>query len=41
VLFQSFDVAGIIAYGLIFALLMLGLESLVLRPLEQRASAWR
>ncbi len=40
-LFQSFDVAGIIAYGLIFALLMLGLESLVLRPLEQRANAWR
>jgi NitT/TauT family transport system permease protein len=41
VLFQSFDVAGIIAYGLVFALLMLGLESLVLRPLEQRANAWR
>jgi NitT/TauT family transport system permease protein len=41
ILFQSFDVAGIIAYGLIFALLMLGLESLVLRPLEQRANAWR
>ncbi len=40
-LFQSFDVAGIIAYGLVFALLMLGLESLALRPLERRANAWR
>jgi NitT/TauT family transport system permease protein len=28
-LFQSFDVTGIIAYGLVFALIMLGLEALL------------
>jgi NitT/TauT family transport system permease protein len=40
-LFQTFDVAGIIAYGLVFALVMLGLETLVLQKLERRANAWR
>ncbi len=40
-LFQSFDVAGILAYGLVFALVMLGLETLLMQPLERRASAWR
>jgi NitT/TauT family transport system permease protein len=40
-LFQSFDVTGIIAYGLVFALIMLGLEALLLQPVERRVSAWR
>jgi len=39
--FQNFDVAGIIAYGLVFALVMLAVESLILQPLERRANAWR
>jgi NitT/TauT family transport system permease protein len=40
-LFQSFDVTGILAYGLVFALIMLGLEALLLQPLERRVGAWR
>jgi len=40
-LFQTFDVAGIIAYGLVFATVMLALETLVLQRLERRANAWR
>jgi NitT/TauT family transport system permease protein len=40
-LFQSFDVAGIIAYGLVFGLVMLALEMVALQPLERRANAWR
>jgi NitT/TauT family transport system permease protein len=40
-LFQTFDVAGIIAYGLVFAMVMLALETLVLQRLERRANAWR
>jgi NitT/TauT family transport system permease protein len=39
--FQNFDVAGIVAYGLSFALIMLGAEILLLQPLERRANAWR
>lgn len=39
--FQNFDVAGILAYGLIFAILMLAVETLVLQPWERRVSAWR
>jgi NitT/TauT family transport system permease protein len=39
--FQNFDVAGIIAYGLVFALVMLGAEAFLLQPLERRANAWR
>ena len=39
--FQDFDVAGILAYGLGFAILMLLIESLILQPWEQRANAWR
>jgi NitT/TauT family transport system permease protein len=41
VLFQTFDVAGILAYGLIFAAIMLAIETLLLQPWERRASAWR
>ncbi len=40
-LFQNFDVAGILAYGLLFAGLMLAIETAVLQPWERRANAWR
>lgn len=39
--FQNFDVAGILAYGLSFAAIMLVIEVAVLQPWERRASAWR
>ncbi len=39
--FQTFEVAGIIAYGLVFSLVMLAAEIFVLQPMEQRANAWR
>jgi NitT/TauT family transport system permease protein len=39
--FQNFDVAGILAYGLGFALLMLLIEAMALQPWERRANAWR
>jgi NitT/TauT family transport system permease protein len=39
--FQNFNVAGILAYGLCFAGIMLTLEALVLQPWERRANAWR
>ncbi len=39
--FQNFDVAGILAYGLTFAAIMLLVETVALRPLERRANAWR
>ncbi len=39
--FQNFDVTGIIAYGLVFAIVMLLVESLLLQPLERRANLWR
>jgi NitT/TauT family transport system permease protein len=40
-LFQTFDVAGILAYGFAFGVLMLLVESFLLRPWEVRANAWR
>jgi NitT/TauT family transport system permease protein len=40
-LFQTFNVAGILAYGFAFAILMLGVEATVLRPWESHANAWR
>jgi NitT/TauT family transport system permease protein len=40
-LFQNFDVTGILAYGLSFAALMLLVEAAVLQPLERHANAWR
>jgi NitT/TauT family transport system permease protein len=40
-LFQNFDVAGILAYGLSFSGVMLALEFLLLQPFERRVSAWR
>lgn len=39
--FQDFNVAGILAYGLVFSALMLGVETWVLQPWERRANAWR
>jgi len=39
--FQNFDVAGVLAYGLAFAAIMLLIEKSVLQPWERRASAWR
>jgi NitT/TauT family transport system permease protein len=39
--FQNFDVAGIMAYGLVFSALMLAVEILLLQPLERRVNAWR
>ena len=39
--FQNFDVAGVLAYGLSFAVIMLLLEACVLQPWERAASAWR
>ncbi|WP_120009614.1 ABC transporter permease [Teichococcus vastitatis] len=39
--FQLFDVAGLLAYSLSFAAVMLGVEALALRPAERRARAWR
>jgi NitT/TauT family transport system permease protein len=39
--FQTFDVAGIIAYGLVFSLVMLAVEIFLLQPIEHRANAWR
>jgi len=39
--FQNFDVAGIMAYGLVFAAIMLVLEAFVLQPIERRVNAWR
>nr|WP_283949482.1 ABC transporter permease subunit [Limobrevibacterium gyesilva] len=39
--FQNFNVAGILAYGLVFAVIMLVVEAALLQPWEQRANAWR
>ncbi len=39
--FQSFDVAGILAYGVCFGAVMLLIEVALLQPWERRANAWR
>lgn len=41
VFFQMFDIAGILAYTLVFAGVVLAIEALVLRPLERRLNRWR
>ena len=41
VMFQFFDVAGILAYTTSFIIVVLGFEYGVLRPLERRALLWR
>jgi NitT/TauT family transport system permease protein len=39
--FQSFNVTGILTYGISFAALMLIVEAALLRPWERHANAWR
>ena len=39
--FQFFDIAGILAYTLVFAAIVLVVEAAVLRPLERRLTRWR
>ena len=41
VLFQFFDITGILAYTLVFAAVVLAAEGWVLRPLERRLTRWR
>ncbi len=41
VFFQFFDIAGILAYTLVFATIVLLIEALLMRPLERRLSGWR
>lgn len=41
VFFQFFDIAGILAYTLVFAGIVLMIEALMLRPLERRLTGWR
>jgi NitT/TauT family transport system permease protein len=41
VFFQFFDIAGILAYTLVFAGVVLIVESFGIRPLERRLNAWR
>ncbi|MDO9709723.1 ABC transporter permease [Paracraurococcus lichenis] len=39
--FQLFDVAGLLAYSLAFAAVMLAVEGVLMQPAERRARAWR
>jgi NitT/TauT family transport system permease protein len=39
--FQFFDIAGILAYTLVFAAIVLLIEACVMRPLERRLTGWR
>ncbi|HEY5762659.1 MAG TPA: ABC transporter permease [Rhodocyclaceae bacterium] len=41
VFFQLFDIAGILAYTLVFAGVVLIVEAFLLRPLERRLTRWR
>jgi NitT/TauT family transport system permease protein len=41
VAFQLFDVTRIIAYALVFIVVMLTIETVLVQPLERRASRWR
>jgi len=41
IFFQNFDVAGILAYTISFMTVVIALEYLVMRPLEQRVLGWR
>lgn len=41
VFFQLFDIAGILAYTLVFASIVLLVEGLFMRPLERRLTGWR
>ena len=39
--FQFFDIRSILAYTFAFALIVLAVEALLMRPLEQKLSRWR
>lgn len=39
--FQLFDVTMVLVYALAFVAVMLAVETLILQPIERRASAWR
>ncbi len=39
--FQFFDIAGILAYTLVFVLLIIFVEFLIVRPFEKRISIWK
>ncbi|WP_081759254.1 ABC transporter permease [Thioalkalivibrio sp. HK1] len=39
--FQFFDIEGILAYTIAFAVVILALESLVMRPLDRKFGGWR
>ena len=39
--FQFFDIKGILAYSCAFVALIMALEYLILRPLEERLLAWQ
>lgn len=41
VFFQYFDITGILAYTLAFALVVMAIEAGVMRPLERRLTRWR
>ena len=41
VFFQFFDITGILAYTLVFAGVVLIVESYIIRPLERRLTVWR
>ena len=41
VFFQLFDIAGILAYTLVFAGVVLAVEAFFLRPLERKLTRWR
>jgi NitT/TauT family transport system permease protein len=39
--FQFFDIAGILAYSLVFVAVIMAIEILAFVPLERRVAAWR
>ena len=39
--FQFFDITSILAYTLAFAAVVLGVEAVLMRPLERRLTRWR
>jgi NitT/TauT family transport system permease protein len=39
--FQMFDIAGILAYTLAFAAVILAIEAILLRPIDRRLARWR
>ena len=41
VYFQYFDIAGVLAYTAAFVAVVMGIEMLLVRPLEQRLTRWR